>query len=230
MGWAVEQTSKTGEALSGSDEFQTRQERALPLLLQSYHCLSGSAIPHSLKEVQEQCTTKGGNLTLKNWRKEAGDPTNWTGLPWHPCPGTRSDWGQMDSCSNTLTLIPMREQWTGFSFLSRRLGRTPEEKQTLMLGGLPRGKECFHLSGSLGPQLAISEIGFKNFFLSQLPLPQEVSTSWRMADTFVWLQRLDFWPETYKSRVIHHAGGDYLWGPSGSPAWKNFQVTEILSY
>lgn len=33
-------------------------------------------------------------------------------------------------------------------------------KATLMLVGLPRGKECFHLSGSLGPQLAISEIGF----------------------------------------------------------------------
>lgn len=36
----------------------------------------------------------------------------------------------------------------------------PEEKQTLMLVGLPRGKECFNLADSLGPRLVIPEVGF----------------------------------------------------------------------
>lgn len=111
------------------------------------------------KEVHRQCTIQCWRLTLMNLRK-VGNPTNWTALPWCRCPSSHSYWGEMNSCSNTLTLIPKRDKWMGFSFLSWHLWRVPEEKQTSMLVGLPRGKECFHLLGSLGPRLAISKMSF----------------------------------------------------------------------
>lgn len=71
---------------------------------------------------------------------------------------------------------------------------------------------------------------FVKIVFVQLLLPQEVSMSWRMADTLVWLLKLDCWPEIYKSSLIHHVAGDCWWGLSEIPEEKNSQVNRNVSY
>ena len=94
------------------------------------------------------------NAEISHWRgkgKGLGTPLIGPVCPDIPVPVpivTEEKW----ILAQILSLLSQGEtSERAFSFLSRHLWRPPEEKQTLMLGGLPRGNECFHLSGSLSP-------------------------------------------------------------------------------
>lgn len=106
---------------------------------------------------------QSGCFMLINLRKEVRDLANWIVCPmslYH----SLSLFLQLLRINESLlkhSHSDPRERHVDGLFISQlTLWRMPEEKQTLMLGELLRGEECFHLSGSLDPQLAISEIDF----------------------------------------------------------------------
>lgn len=55
---------------------------------------------------------------------------------------------------------PKETQVTRLFISQLTFAEMPEEKRILMLVGLLREKECFHLADPLGPRLVIPEVGF----------------------------------------------------------------------
>lgn len=87
---------------------------------------------------------------------------------------------------------PKERQVNGLFISQLTFVESARGKADLNVGRTSKGKGVFSFVRFAGSPAGNFQNEFLKFFFPQLLLPQETSMSWRMADTFVWLLRLDF--------------------------------------